>query len=221
MSGLPFKRRLYAEFARIGRALASDRRLELLDLLAQGPRNVEALAAETGMTIANVSQHLQVLRRARMVESTRDGTKITYQLADRHVLGLWLALETTATSRLAEVEQIEHEYTGADAEPPLPREELQRSLKRGEVYLIDVRPPLEFESGHLPGAASVPIDQLPKRLKELPRDRPIITYCRGRYCLMADEAVALLRKHGFDAHRLEGGWPEWVSEGRPVDVASS
>jgi rhodanese-related sulfurtransferase/DNA-binding MarR family transcriptional regulator len=214
-----FKQRLYSEFARVGRALGSDRRLELLDLLAQGPRNVEALASETGMSVANVSQHLQIMRRAKLVESTREGTKILYQLAGHEVLALWLALETTATARLAEVEQIEHEYVATGAEPPLPREELQRGLKRGDVYLIDVRPPLEFESGHLAGAASIPIEELSKRLKELPRDRPIIAYCRGRYCLMADEAVALLRKRGFDAHRLEGGWPEWVSEGRPVNVA--
>ncbi len=217
MSRPPFKRRLLAEFARIGRALASDRRLELLDLLAQGPRNVEALAAETGMTVANVSQHLQVLRRARLVESARDGTKVLYQLADRHVLDLWLALGATAQSRLAEVGQLHREYAveGADGSE-LQRADVSEKLKRGEIYLIDVRPPLEYEHGHLPGAARIPLEELPKRLSELPRDRPIIAYCRGRYCLMADEAVALLRKRGFDAHRLEGGWPEWVAEGRPV-----
>jgi rhodanese-related sulfurtransferase len=210
-----FKQRLFGEFARIGSALASDRRLELVDLLAQGPRNVDALAAETGMSVANVSQHLQVLRRARLVETARDGTKVLYQLADRHVLDLWLALGAAAQSRLAEVGQLQHEYAVEGAEgPELRRADVAGKLKRGEIYLIDVRPPLEFDNGHLPGAASIPIEELPKRLSELPRDRPIIAYCRGEYCLMADEAVALLRKRGFDAHRLEGGWPEWVAEGR-------
>jgi rhodanese-related sulfurtransferase len=215
-----FKQRLYAEFARIGRALASDRRLELLDLLAQAPRNVEALAAETGMSVANVSQHLQVLRRARLVESTRDGTKIVYQLADGGVLELWLALGETAAARLAEVEQLEDEYAPASGEEAIPRDDLQRKLRKGSVVLIDVRPPHEFAHGHLPGAVSIPVEQLTERLNELPRDRPIITYCRGRYCMMADEAVELLRKHGFEAHRLEGGWPEWRSEGRPVEASA-
>lgn len=217
VSHRPFKQRLYREFGRIGNALASDRRLELLDLLAQGPRHVEALAAEADMTVANVSQHLQVLRQARLVETERLGTKILYRLADKRVLDLWLALRLVAESRLAEVGELKREYAvdGAD-EPAVPRQQLQRRLKRGEVFLIDVRPAVEYGHGHLPGAVSLPVDELPARLDELPRDRPIVAYCRGRYCLFADEAVALLRRHGFEAHRLEGGWPEWVAEGRPT-----
>lgn len=217
MSHRSFKQRLYREFARIGGALASDRRLELLDLLAQGPRHVEALAAEADMSVANVSQHLQVLRQARLVETERSGTMVRYRLADRDVLDLWLALRSVAESRLAEVQQLVREYAVPGANGgDLPRADLQRLVKEGEVVLIDTRPRVEYESGHLPGALSMPVDELPARLKELPRDRPIVAYCRGEYCLFADEAVALLRKRGFDARRLEGGWPEWLSEGRPT-----
>jgi len=217
MSHRRFKERLYREFARIGTALASDRRLELLDLLAQGPRHVEALAAEAEMSVANVSQHLQILRQAKLVETERRGTKVLYRLADPRVLDLWLALRSVAEARLAEVEQVASEFavegaTGGE----LPREELQRLIKKGGALLIDVRPAVEYASGHLPGAVSIPVEELPKRLKDLPRDQRIVAYCRGAYCLFADEAVALLRKRGFDAYRLEGGWPEWRAEGRPV-----
>ena len=217
MSHRPFKQRIYAQFARVGNALASDRRLELLDLLAQGPRHVDALAAETEMPVANVSQHLQVLRNAHLVEPERQGTRAVYKLADERVLRLWLALRTVAETQLAEVPRIVEEFVvdGADG-ATLPRDQLQLLTEEGQVFLIDVRPTLEYESGHLPGAASVPIQELSHRLQELPRDRPIVAYCRGSYCLFADEAVALLRQHGFDAYRLDGGWPEWWAEGRPL-----
>jgi rhodanese-related sulfurtransferase len=213
-----FKQRLYAQFARVGRALASDKRLELLDLLAQAPRHVDALAAETEMPVANVSQHLQVLRNAGLVESDRAGTKVLYRLGDERVLQMWLAVRAAAESRLAEVDRIVSDFavpgSGAETgERALAREELERLLERGEVFLIDVRPPIEYEHGHLPAAVSLPVDELEARLAELPRDRRIVAYCRGAYCLFADEAVALLRQHGFDAVRLDGGWPEWVVDG--------
>jgi rhodanese-related sulfurtransferase len=213
----PFKQRLYAQFARVGGALASEKRLELLDLLAQAPRHVEALAIETDMSVASTSQHLQVLRHARLVESDRVGTKIVYRLASEQVLDLWLSLRSVAESRLAEVGQLVREYAVEGAgpdEPALRRDELEQLLERGEIYLIDVRPPLEYEHGHLPGAVSLPVEALPAQLESLPRDRQIVAYCRGRYCLFADEAVAILRQHGFDAVRLDGGWPEWRAEGR-------
>jgi rhodanese-related sulfurtransferase len=208
-----FKQRLYAQFARVGRALASDKRLELLDLLAQAPRHVDALAAETEMPVANVSQHLQVLRNAGLVESDRAGTKVLYRLGDERVLQMWLAVRAAA-----EVDRIVSDFavpgSGAETgERALAREELERLLERGEVFLIDVRPPIEYEHGHLPAAVSLPVDELEARLAELPRDRRIVAYCRGAYCLFADEAVALLRQHGFDAVRLDGGWPEWVVDG--------
>ena len=217
MAERPLKLDIYREFARIGQALASEARLLLLDLLAQAPRHVDALASLTGMSVANVSQHLQVLRGAGLVESDREGTKKRYRLADERVLQLWISLQSTGETRLAEVERLtrEHPLAGSRA-GELPREEVGGLVKRGEAVLIDVRPALEFEHGHVPGAVSLPIEELEARIGELPRDRPVVAYCRGTYCLDADEAVAALRERGFDAHRLEGGWPEWQAEGRPV-----
>lgn len=212
-----FKERLYTEFARIGHALASDKRLLLLDLLAQAPHHGEELVAATGLPVASVSQHLQVLRRARLVETERQGTKVIYRLADETVLRLWLALGSVAESRLAEVEQITQEFAveGADG-TEVPRAKLEQLIASDEALLIDVRPPVEYQYGHVRNAVSLPLEELPRRLDELPRHRLIVTYCRGTYCLQADEAVALLRGHGFDAHRLEGGWPDWRAEGRPT-----
>jgi rhodanese-related sulfurtransferase/DNA-binding transcriptional ArsR family regulator len=210
-----FKKRIYPQFARIAQAMGSDKRLELLDLLAQAPRHVEALAAETEMSVANVSQHLQVLRAAHLVEADRDGTRVIYCLAGPDVLRLWLALRNVAEARIPEVAVITKAFAvpGAD-EPPMSRDDLEARLANDQVVLIDVRPSLEYDAGHLPGAISVPPEELPGRMGELPRDRPIVAYCRGAYCLFADEAVALLRGHGFDAYRLDGGWPEWFATGR-------
>lgn len=217
MSHRAFKNRLYAEFARVGGALASEKRLELLDLLAQAPRHVEALAAETDMSVANVSRHLQVLRQARLIEAEREGTKVRYRLAGEDVLRLWLALRRVAETRLADVGRVVRDFgVLTDEEPVVSRDDLAARAARGELVLIDVRPTVEYAHGHLPGALSIPVEALASRLAELPRDKPIVAYCRGAYCLFADEAVALLRQHGFDAVRLDGGWPEWVAEGRAV-----
>jgi rhodanese-related sulfurtransferase len=218
MADRVFKERLYEQFARVGTALGSRQRLELLDLLAQAPRHVDALAAELETPVANVSQHLQALRAARLVETERQGTKVIYRLADDSVLGLWLALRTVADRRLSEVSQVVEEYaTDRDPSEQLSRDELEAKLPRGRHTLVDVRPTLEYESGHLQGAISIPIEQLAKRLSTLPRDRRIIVYCRGTYCQFADRAVSILRRRGFDAIRLEGGWPEWRAEGRPTE----
>ncbi len=214
MTHREFKDRLYPEFARIAQAIASERRLELVDLLAQAPRRVEALSEETGMTVANVSQHLQVLKNARLVESERRGTSITYRLATPAVLELWLSLRTVADDRLPEIGKLRAQY--GDVAEEVPRAELRRLVKRADVMLVDVRPAVEFASGHITGAISIPIEELPVRMKELPRDKRIIAYCRGEYCLFADEAVARLREGGFNAVRLEGGWPEWSLEQRPA-----
>lgn len=216
MSHRPFKDRVYHQFARIGQALASEKRLELLDLLAQAPRHVEALAAETEQSVANISQHLQVLRSARLVESDRAGTKVIYRLADPAVLSMWLAVRDVAETRLAEVGQITSELMGDRNEAAVSRDELEGKLARNGIYVIDVRPSVEYDAGHLPGAVRMPIEELPERLHEIPRDRPVIAYCRGEYCLFADEAVTLLREHGIPAARLKGGWPEWLAEGRKV-----
>lgn len=215
MSDRPFKQRLYPLFARVGQALASDRRLELIDLLAQSPRHVEALASETGMSVASVSQHLQVLRNAHLVESEREGTKVRYRLAGDDVLKLWLSLRSVAESRLAEAAQLKRDVAlGRAGDDEISRDELQALIDEGTIMLIDVRPRIEFEHGHLPGAVSLPADELAARIDTLPKRRRIVAYCRGEYCLMADEAVALLRARGFNATRLDGGWPEWVAEGR-------
>ena len=209
-----FKDRLYAQFARVGKALASEKRLELLDLLAQGPRRVDALAVEAGIPVANVSQHLQALSQAHLVEASKDGTQNIYRLADERVLKLWLTLREVAETRLAEVDQIKRDAGETLSQGRISRNEVRRLAKKGKMLLLDVRPAIEYESGHLPGAISIPVDALEARLGELPRNLPIVTYCRGEYCLFADDAVALLRKHGFEAVRMEGGWPEWAAEGR-------
>ena len=206
-----FKKRIYPEFARIAQALASDKRLELLDLLAQAPRHVEALAEETDMSVANVSQHLQVLRAAHLVEAERAGNKVVYCLAGGDVLRLWLALRSVAERRIPEIAHISQLFAveGAQGEP-MSRERLAVEVAADRVVIVDVRPTLEYEKGHIPGAISIPPEDLPSRIDELPRDRAIVAYCRGTYCLFADEAVALLRERGFEAYRLEGGWPEWA-----------
>jgi rhodanese-related sulfurtransferase/predicted transcriptional regulator len=218
MSHRAFKNKLYAEFARVATALGSDKRLELLDLLAQGPRYVDALASELEMSVANISQHLQVLRIAKLVESEREGTRVLYRLTDESVLKLWLDLRGVAEDHLPEIAQLRRQYAAEGLDDELPRSELERLMASGEVVLLDVRPALEFKHGHLAGALAIPVEELAQRLVDLPRDKRIVAYCRGSYCLFADEAVALLKQHGFDAVRLEGGWPEWLAEGRSVDA---
>lgn len=220
MTHRQLKDRLYPQFARIGQALASEKRLELVDLLAQAPRHVEALAQETGMSVANVSQHLQTLRAASLVEGERQGNMTVYRLSDLDVVRLWMALRGLAESRLAEVKEIARGMPGRDDGNVVSRDQVKELLK-DKAVLLDVRPRQEFDSGHLRGAVNIPIDELPDRLAELPRDRQIITYCRGEYCLFADEAAEFLRSRGFDVARLDGGWPEWQSEGRPVELAAT
>jgi rhodanese-related sulfurtransferase len=217
MAHRELKDRIYPQFARIAQALASDKRLELVDVLAQAARHVDALAQETGMSVANVSQHLQVLRSASLVESERQGNMTVYRLSDPAVVQLWLALRGVAESRLADLKEIARELDGRHNGNVVSRDEVKELLK-GKAVLLDVRPRQEFEAGHLRGAINIPIDELQDRWGELPRDRQIITYCRGEYCLFADEAADFLRANSFDVVRLEGGWPEWQSEGRPVQI---
>jgi rhodanese-related sulfurtransferase len=212
------KTALFDEFARVGKALASGRRIELLDVLANGERTVEALAGEVGLSVANTSQHLQVLRRGGLVSTRRDGTSVWYRLAAPNVFQLWQALRTLAASRLAEVERLAAAYLGArDQLQPVSRQELARRLQDGDdLVVLDVRPAAEHAGGHLPGAVSIPVDELRRRLAELPADREIVAYCRGPYCAFAHQAVALLRKEGFSARRLEDGLPEWQAAGLAV-----
>jgi rhodanese-related sulfurtransferase len=213
MAHREFKDRIYAQFARIGATLSSEKRLELIDLLAQAPRNVEALSDETGMSVANTSQHLQALKAAHLVEPARDGTRIVYRLAGDEVLVLWLALRGAAETQLAEVGQLVRDFA-IDGVPNehVRRASLSPSALQNGMVLLDVRPRLEYESGHIPGALTIPIAELADRLGELPSGKKVVVYCRGSYCQFADEAVALLTRHGFEALRLEGGWSEWAAE---------
>jgi rhodanese-related sulfurtransferase len=209
---------LFDEFARAGKALASGRRIELLDVLANGERTVEALAREVGLSVANASQHLQILRQAGLVTGRRQGTSIFYRLAAPEVFQLWQALRTLAASQLAEVERLAAAYLGdRDELEPVTRRELTRRLDEGDdLVVLDVRPTAEHATGHLPGAVSIPVGELRRRLAELPRDREIVAYCRGPYCAFAHEAVTLLREEGFSARRLEDGLPEWRAAGLAV-----
>lgn len=214
------KAELFDQFARIGAALASGRRIEMLDVLANGERSVEVLAKEVQLSVANTSRHLQVLKEAGLVVGRRAGTSIFYRLATADVYALWASLRTLAANRLADVERLVTAYVGSrDELEPVTRRDLRRRLAAGEDLLIlDVRPRDEFRSGHLPGAISVPLDELRRRLDQLPRDRQIVAYCRGPYCAFAPEAVALLRGQGFAASRLEDGMPEWAADGLPTEV---
>jgi len=215
-----FKAAIYEQIARIGHATASPGRLELLDLLSQGPRTVEALATELGHSVANTSHHLQVLRRARLVEAEKAGLYVTYRLADTAVSTFFLALRRLAEARLAEVEQVTRQYLDArGALESVNTDELIRRVRSGDVTILDVRPPEEYRAGHIPGALSVPLSELKTRLAELPKDREVVAYCRGPYCVMAIEAVALLRKRGFRAHRMEQGVADWRARGWRVDTS--
>jgi rhodanese-related sulfurtransferase len=203
------KETLFDAIAVMGKAFASPRRLELLDLLAQGPRSVEELASASGQSSANTSQHLQALHAAGMVTRRRDGTRVRYALAGEDVLALWLALRNASAARLAEVERAARDYLGDDVEA-IGREELIDRLGRGDAVLIDVRPAEEFAAGHIEGARSVPLGALERRLAELPADREVVAYCRGPFCAYAHEAVRRLQAAGRPARRLQGGWPEWL-----------
>ena len=212
------KTALFDEFARVGRALASGRRIELLDVLANGERSVEALAGEAGLSVANTSQHLQVLRQAGLVTARRQGTSVHYRLAGPEVFELWQALRTLASARLAEVQRLAAAYLGGrDRLEAVTRQELARRLQEGDrLVVLDVRPAAEYVAGHLPGAVSIPVGELRRRLAELPGDREIVAYCRGPYCAFAHDAVALLREAGFQARRLVDGLPEWQAAGLAV-----
>jgi rhodanese-related sulfurtransferase/DNA-binding HxlR family transcriptional regulator len=199
---------VFEAIAVMGKAFGSPRRLELIDLLAQGSRSVDELASASGQSSANTSQHLQALHAAGLVTRQRDGLRVRYALAGDDVLTLWLALREASATRLAEVQRAARAYLGDDVEA-IGRDELIARMSRGDVVLVDVRPAKEFEAGHIDGARSIPIDELERRLEELPSDREVVAYCRGPFCAYAHEAVRTLRGEGRSARRLEEGWPEW------------
>jgi len=212
-----FKDEIYEQFSRIGKAVSSPKRLELLDILCQGERTVEALAKETGLTVANTSQHLQVLRTARLVETEKMGLYVNYRLADQMVCEFFLSMRVLAEKRLAEVEQIKRQFLeGREGMEPVDRDALLKRVRDGAVTVLDVRPSEEYKAGHIPGAISIPLKELELRLSKLPRDHEVVAYCRGPYCVLAIQAVEVLRAKGFHAVRLEEGIQDWRAMGFSV-----
>jgi rhodanese-related sulfurtransferase/DNA-binding MarR family transcriptional regulator len=209
---------LFEAQANVARALASGRRAEIVDLLAQGERRVEDVAGELNQSVANTSHHLRTLARAGMVQSRREGTRIWYRLASDQVAELWSAIRVVAAEHVAGIEGLAHAYLGGDDLEPVTRAELARRLETGDVVVIDVRPRHEFNAGHVDGAHSAPLDELDQNVEGLPLDGAIVAYCRGPYCVYANDAVRLLRSRGLDARPLEDGFPEWRRAGLPVAV---
>lgn len=208
---------LYDQFARIGKASAHPKRLELLDVLSQGERSVEVLAEAVAMSVVNTSAHLRVLRESRLVETRRDGKKVFYRLAGDEVFDFVTSLRSLAGARYAEVERIVRDFFVArDHLDPVDREELLERTKGTGVIILDVRPQEEYEAGHIPGAVSMPLAELRGRIDELPPDADVVAYCRGVYCVLAPQAVEMLSQHGFKARRLHDGFPEWRRAGLPV-----
>ena len=216
-----FKDAIYEQLARIGKAASAPKRLELLELLCQGPRTVEALACQAAISTANASQHLQILRAARLVDSEKHGLHVEYRLTDDRVSEFFLQLRTLAESQLVELQQVARQYLEErGAMEPIGGEELRRRMRRREVVVLDVRPTEEYQAGHIPGALSVPLAELKERLHVLSKSRDIVAYCRGPYCVMAIEAVELLRRKGFRAQRMEHGVIEWRARGWRIATGS-
>ena len=214
-----FKDRLYGQFARIGKAVASPHRLELLELLAQGERTVESLANESGISVANASQHLQTLRDAGLIESRKRGVFVHYRLADDSVFALSRALRTVAERRLADLERLVREHFDGRSHPePVSMDELLERMRSGAVVILDTRPANEYAAGHIVGAISLPVEELNERLRRLPKGKEYVAYCRGPYCVYADRAVEALTKSGRRARRLRDGFPEWKAAGLPVEI---
>jgi len=219
MSSANFKHDLFAQFARVGKALSSGNRLELLEYLAQGERSVEELGKVAGLTLANTSQHLQQLRQAGLVATRKESLKVYYRLSGDDVIGLLDALRAVAERHVADVERLVNTYlTVKDSLEPVPRAELLARVRDGLVTVLDVRPPEEYAAGHVPGAINIPLAELERRLDELGKGQEIVAYCRGPHCVLAFDAVARLREKGLRARRLKDGYPEWKAEGLPVET---
>jgi rhodanese-related sulfurtransferase len=217
MHGREFKDAVFQQFSQIASAFASPKRIEIVDVLAQGERHVEAIAEQTNLTVANTSRHLQVLKAANLVASRKEGLQVFYRLADPIVLEGYRSLQTLAEARLAEVGRLVGDYfASTDGLEPVEKEELLRRVRRRDVVVLDVRPVEEYVAGHIAGALSVPLAELERRLADLPRGRRVVAYCRGPYCVLAAEAVRKLRQQGVKAVRLKEGYPEWRDAGLPV-----
>lgn len=217
------KTELFDHFARVAQALASGRRVEIVDVLANGERSVDELARQVTMSVANTSRHLQVLKEAGLVAATRDGTRVRYRLASPVVYNFWVALRSLAAERLPGVQGLVATYLGSlDGLEPIRADELLARLKAGEpLVVVDVRPTEEYQEAHLAGAVSIPLAELEQRLRELPRESEIVAYCRGPYCAFAPEAVRTLREHGYTARHLTDGLPEWAAAGNPIESAAA
>jgi rhodanese-related sulfurtransferase/DNA-binding HxlR family transcriptional regulator len=210
---------LYDAFAEVAKVLASGRRAEIVDLLAQGERSVEEIAVEIDQSVANTSHHLRAMARSGVVTTRREGTRIYYRLASERVVELWAALRDVAAEQVAGLDRLAEAYLGdRDALEVVDRAELAARLRRGDVVVLDVRPPAEFAAGHVTGARSVPLSELRRQLRDLSKDVEVVAYCRGHYCVFADEAVRQLLAKGYRARRLEDGFPEWRRAGLPVAV---
>lgn len=214
-----FKDRLYGQFARLGKALSNPHRLEMLELLAQGERTVDSLATEIGLSLANTSQHLQTLRQAALVDSRKEGLFVFYRLADPAVFDLSRAIRTVAEHQLADLQRLVREHFGERSHAqPVEMDELLKRARSRNVVVLDTRPANEYAAGHIPGALSVPVDDLQRQLRQFPKDKDYVAYCRGPYCVYADRAVEILRSHGRRARRLREGFPEWRAAGLPVET---
>ena len=218
MSAITPKKKLFENFARVAKALASANRLELLEALAQGERSVDGLAQASGMSVANTSNHLRIMREGGLVQSRKEGTQVIYSLSDEKVPLLLAGIRYVAERHLAEVERIVREnFNTRDNLTPVRRDELLGLVKSGEAMVIDVRPATEYDAGHIEGAVNIPLETLTQRLSKLPKDQEIVAYCRGPYCMMSFDAVDQLRQHGYRARRLEDGFPEWKTDQLPVN----
>jgi len=218
MTAISPKKKLFENFARVAKALASANRLELLEALAQGERSVDGLAQASGMSVANTSNHLRIMREGGLVQSRKEGTQVIYSLSDEKVPLLLAGIRYVAERHLAEVERIVREnFNSRDNLTPVRRDELLGLVKSGEAMVIDVRPPTEYDAGHIEGAVNIPLESLTQRLSKLPKDQEIVAYCRGPYCMMSFDAVDQLRQHGYRARRLEDGFPEWKTDQLPVN----
>jgi rhodanese-related sulfurtransferase/DNA-binding transcriptional ArsR family regulator len=216
MTALSPKKKLFENFARVAKALASANRLELLEALAQGERSVDGLAQASGMSVANTSNHLRIMREGGLVQSRKEGTQVIYSLSDEKVPMLLAGIRYVAERHLAEVERIVREnFNSRDKLTPVRRDELLGMVKSGEAMVIDVRPSSEYEAGHIEGAVNIPLESLTERLSKLPKEQEIVAYCRGPYCMMSFDAVEQLRQHGYRARRLEDGYPEWKTDQLP------
>ena len=218
MSSSNFKQDLFTQFARVGKALSNANRLEILEFLSQGERSVEDLSKVAGLSVANTSQHLQQLRQVGLVNSRKEGLKVFYQVSDDDVVSLLGSLRNVAERHIAEVDQLVNSFlTVKDNLEPIPRQELLERIEQGLVIVLDVRPVLEYEAGHVSGAINIPLQELEQKLKEFDPGKEIVAYCRGPHCILAFDAVAKLREQGFKASRMEDGFPEWKTEGLPVE----